>query len=178
MTIKKRPEFNNEKIKAYFKEKIEEQEKRSPFANGKPNAEQKELMDLRQGETGVRDLYGNCAWNELNKKGANIMYIESPTEHQARIAVGKCGDNIKYCPENVMTEEVCLAAVSQNGLSLRFIPSYKQTQAICRTALISNKKAVKYISSKIYKEMLMDMKYNGLKAKLEGEAKKEINSTH
>lgn len=160
MTLQKRKPLTNEKVKAYFEKKIEEQKAKSLFPKG-INQKQKDLTKLRmniyRSERHLREYKNNSAYDQVRKSPLNLAFVEEPNEHHALMAVAKNGLVIRDCPENIMTEEVCMTAVENNPLALRHIPHYKLTLRMCKTAVSKSEKAFKYVTHKIYLEMLQDL---------------------
>jgi hypothetical protein len=67
------------------------------------------------------------------------------TEELCLAAMESNGYALKYVPEALKTEAVCLAAVQHGSLALEFVPEELKTEAICFAAVKQDCDAIKYI---------------------------------
>ena len=47
---------------------------------------------------------------------------------------------LKFVPETIRTEAICLAAVKENGYSLQYVPEAMKTEALCLAAVEQKEK--------------------------------------
>ena len=64
---------------------------------------------------------------------------------EALEAVQKDGIALKDLPDELKTEEVCLAAARENGYALAFMPEETRTPAVCIEALLENGWAIAFV---------------------------------
>jgi hypothetical protein len=63
-------------------------------------------------------------------------------------------ETIKKIPEELLTEEFCLAAVQRNGMALQFVPDALKTEALCLAALRQDGSALAYVPEALKTEVL------------------------
>jgi len=61
---------------------------------------------------------------------------------------------VHYLPDELKTEEICLAAVQQNGKTLEFVPGALKTEALCLAAVQQDGVAIKFVPNELITEEL------------------------
>lgn len=108
----------------------------------------------------VKSLFGDAAYEAIWKRGDNIAYVEKPSVTMACSAVMKNGLSLRFIPDELKTEEVCLLAIEQNPMAIKYIPTSKQTSKIVLTAINKNADTLKYTAASIFdilQEELMEI---------------------
>jgi len=64
------------------------------------------------------------------------------------------GFAMQHLPDELKTEELCLAAVQQNGKTLEFVPGALKTEALCLIAVQQDGVAIQFVPSELITEEL------------------------
>ena len=90
----------------------------------------------------------------INLRALRFLPEHLRTEAICLAAVGSNGWALQYVPEPLRTEAICLAAVASNGWALEYVPEPLCTEAICTIAVGRDGYALAYIPKPLRTEAL------------------------
>ena len=101
----------------------------------------------------------------VKQDGYSLKYVpeEMKTEEMCLEAVKQDGYMIQFVPEEMITDDLCLIAVKQYGYMIQFVPEEMKTEDLCLIAAKRNGHALKYIPDKMktYELCLIAVKQDG-----------------